>query len=83
MTAQSGIVKLDLHGKNRFQARTALDACLRRSGGVYRIRVVHGFHGGVSLRDLLREEYASHPRVLRLEPAGEGQTDLVLREWNT
>lgn len=76
---QPGIMELDLHGKNAYQARVAIDAALRRAGGgVYRLRLIHGYHGGTALRDLCRE-YAGHPRVLRLV-ASPGSTDLVLRE---
>ena len=76
-----GIVELDLHGRNAYQARVAIDAALRRAGrGVYRIRVIHGYRGGTALRDLVRQEYAG--RVLRLETGlGPGVTDLVLREF--
>lgn len=79
---QPGIMELDLHGKNCYQARVAVDAALRRAGGsVYRLRLIHGYHGGTALRDMLRREYAGHPRVLRMESdAGGGVTQLVLRE---
>lgn len=75
------VIILDLHGKNAYQARIALDAALRRHGGAYRLRAVHGYGHNTRLRDMIFAEYASHPAVLRLE-AGEnpGQTDLVLRE---
>lgn len=76
----AGIVTIDLHGKNAFQARTALDAALRRADkSVYRIHVVHGFHLGTAIRDLVRTEYAAHPRVCKLAPAGDGATDLMLK----
>ena len=78
--AAPSTVTLDLHGKTQYQAKIALDAQLRRSRGVYRIRVVHGFHNGTALRDLVRGEYASHPLVLRVESVSESTTDLVLRE---
>lgn len=80
---QPGILEIDLHGKNRHQARITVDAALRRAGGgTYRIRCIHGYHGGSALRDMLREEYAGHPRVLRLETGlSPGSTDLVLREF--
>ena len=80
---QPGILQIDLHGKNRYQARVTVDAALRRAGGgTYRIRCIHGYHGGSALRDMLREEYGKHPRVLRLETGlGPGSTDLVLREF--
>ena len=75
-----GVVELDLHGMNTYQAQIAVDAALRRAGlGTYRLRLIHGYHGGTALRDLCRE-YAGHPRVLRLV-ASPGSTDLVLREF--
>ena len=71
---------LDLHGKTQYQARVALDAALRRSKGLYRIRVIHGYHNGTALRELVWREYAVHSPVLRLEAVNESTTDLVLRE---
>ena len=77
-----GIIELNLHGQTQYQARVALNAALRRAGGgVYRIRVIHGYRGGTALRDLLRAEYAVHPRVRRLEMVNDGVTELVLREY--
>ena len=57
-----------------------LDAQLRRSRGIYRIHVIHGFHNGTALRDMVRVEYASHPQILRLEFVSDSATDLVLRK---
>lgn len=75
-----GIVTIDLHGKNTYQAKVTVDAALRRAkSGTYRLRLVHGFHGGTALRDMIRQEYAS--RCLRLVFVNEGTTDLVLREF--
>jgi len=72
-------ISLDLHGKTQYQARVALDALLRRSKGVYRIHVVHGFHNGTVLREMVRQEYTAHPNILRIEPVSESATDLILR----
>ena len=80
---REAIVTVDLHGKNTYQAKVAIDALLRRAGaGTYRIRLIHGSHGGTALRDLIRTEYAHHPKVKRLilSPDG-GATELVLREY--
>lgn len=81
MTA--GILELDLHGMNTYQAKIAIDSQLRRAKqGVYRIRLIHGYHGGTALRDMIRETYRHHPRVLRVELGlNPGETDLVLREF--
>lgn len=76
----AGIVEIDLHGKNKYQARVAIDAALRRSKGVYRIRLIHGFNKGTELRDMILEEYDTRPNIIRLERTGEGSTELVLRE---
>ena len=66
---------------NRYRAKVAIDAALRRSKGVYRIRIIHGGNHNTVLRDMIAEEYASHPLVLRIERgANGGQSDLVLRE---
>lgn len=73
-------VVLDLHGKNKYQARIAIEATLRRSKGLYRIRVIHGYHNGTALRDMIWGEYGSDPRVKRLTAASESATDLILRE---
>lgn len=82
MTAQAGVVELDLHGLNRYQAKLLLDSRLRRADkSVYRIRVIHGSNRGTALRDMVRGEYAKHPKVLRIEMGlNPGETDLVLRE---
>ncbi len=74
-----GVVTIDLHGKNEYQARVTIDAALRRSRGVYRIRLIHGYHGGTALRDMIRRDYAG--KVKRLQAINEGTTDLILREF--
>ena len=80
---QAGIVELDLHGMNTYQAKITVDSQLKRAkAGVYRIRLIHGYHGGTALRDMIRKEYAHRSGVLRTEVGlNQGETDLVLREW--
>ncbi len=78
----SAIRELDVHGMTLSQACAAIDAALKRAGGAYRIRVIHGYHGGTALRDGVRGRYAAHPKVKRVELGlNPGQTDLVLREF--
>ena len=79
----SGVITADLHGKNTYQAKVTIDALLRRAtAGTYRLRIIHGHHGGTALRDFIRQEYTHHPKVKRLmsSPDG-GTTELVLREY--
>ena len=78
-----GCVELDVHGMTQVQAETAIEARLRRAGGVYRIRVIHGYSRGTALRDFIRSRYRKHPKVLRVEAGlNPGTTDLVLREYS-
>lgn len=78
----SGFQEVDVHGMNKTQAFTAIDARLRRSDGtVYTLRVIHGYHGGTVLRDAIRTHYRNHPKVKRIELGmNPGETDLILRE---
>ena len=81
MISGAGIVQLDIHGMNRYQAKEAIDAALRRTKGVYLLRIIHGGNHNTVLRDMIAEEYASHPMVLRIEGGNNsGRTELVLRE---
>lgn len=64
---ECGIVTVDLHGRNTYQAKVTVDALLRRAGaGTYRLRLIHGCHQGTALRDFLQVEYGHHPQVKRL-----------------
>lgn len=78
--AAGGVIEIDLHGKNEYQAKITIDTALRRAkAGTYRLRIVHGYNSGTVLRDMVRREYAG--RVLRVVPLDQGRTDLVLREF--
>ncbi|MDF2541392.1 MAG: hypothetical protein K0S47_1110 [Herbinix sp.] len=49
-----------------------------------RLRIIHGYHNGTELRNMIRKEYGKHPKVLRIESGlNQGMTDLVLRELYT
>ena len=52
----SGILTVDLHGKNTYQAKVTVDALLKRArAGTYRVRLVHGRIVGIELRVFLLE----------------------------
>jgi len=82
MNTGAAIVELDLHGMNQYQAKTCIDSALKKANrGTYRIRLIHGYNTGTSLRDMIRKNYRSHPKVLRMELGlNQGITELVLRE---
>lgn len=82
---KSPIIELDLHNLNCAQAQGEIDRALADAGpGVYRIRLIHGFHGGTALKKMIKEEYEyyGHSKVKRVVPgSNQGITELVLREY--
>ena len=70
-----GVVELDLHGMNTYQAQIAVDAALRR------LRLIHGYRGGTAIRDMLWLTYGRRSQVKRMVSVSEGVTELVLREY--
>jgi len=75
-------LEIDVHGMTKTQAITAIEAKLRRTdGSAYRLRIIHGYHGGTVLRDAIRAHYRNHPKVKRIELGlNAGETDLILKE---
>ena len=82
MYAVRAFEEIDIHNMNKDQAKTAIDAMLRKNKGeMCRLRVVHGYHGGTVLRDFVRSHYKKDPRVKRIEISlNPGETELILRE---
>ncbi|MDD3653775.1 MAG: Smr/MutS family protein [Desulfotomaculaceae bacterium] len=78
----SGIIELDIHGMNKYQAKVYLDSRLKQAAAdVYIIRVVHGYRGGTELREMVRKEYKHNPKVKRVQKCmNPGVTELILRE---
>ncbi len=81
----NGIIEIDLHGLRREDALALVERRINTADrSVYRIRLIHGYHGGTALRQMAAEEfgYGRNPRVLRVENgANPGITELVLREY--
>ena len=80
MVTINGIIEIDLHGRNQYQAKVMINAKLARADGAYRIRIIHGFNSGNTLKNMIFAEYSLHPKVLRLVSINTGVTDLVLKE---
>ncbi len=81
----SPIIEIECHGMTTAQAVSAVEKKVNSAGReVYRIRVIHGFHGGTAIRDAIRRElgYGLSEKVLRIEGgSNQGITELVLREY--
>ena len=81
----SGIIEVDVHGKNVEEAINEIKKQLNQTGtGTYRIRVIHGYHGGTRIRDGIWDEfsYGREPKVKRITIGDNpGITELILREF--
>lgn len=73
---------VDLHGMRQDQAIRVIDRALLRAGdGTYQLRLVHGYHGGDSLKTMIGYRYGNHPKVKRVARGDNpGVTVLVLKE---
>ena len=82
MNMDKPIIEIDIHGMNKVQAKTYIDGILKKAGkNVFRIEIIHGFHGGSSLRDMVRSTYKNNPKVKRIELGlNNGAITLILRE---
>lgn len=78
----SGIIEINVHGMNQYQAKMKIQSVLKRlNSSVYIIRIIHGYHNGTILRDMLRREFRSHPKIKRIELSlNQGITDLIIRD---
>ena len=78
----SPIITIDLHGMFQDDAIKAIDKALKSADiSTYQIKLIHGYNRGISLKNMIYEEYKYHPKVLRIHPGDNlGITILVLRE---
>ncbi len=78
----AGITEIDIHGLNKYQAKILIESRLKSAPkSTYRLRIIHGYHGGTELQHMVRKELGANKKVLRVEMGlNPGETDLVLRE---
>lgn len=84
MTGQS-IIELDVHGLNVEQAIRKIEGVIASAdGGVYRVKVIHGYNRGTNIRQAVYREFGNglDRRVSRVIPGeNQGITEIVLREY--
>jgi len=76
------IVTIDLHGMFQDEAIKVIDKALKDAdNSTYQIKLIHGYHRGTSLKNMIMDEYKYDPMVIRIQPGDNmGTTILVLRE---
>lgn len=78
------IIEIDVHGLKAEEAIKVVQKKVEQAGnGTYRVRIIHGYRGGIRIRTALREEfsYGREPKVKRVVMGdNEGITELILKE---
>lgn len=79
-----GVIEIDLHGLNAEEAKRRINSTLKNTTrATYRVRLIHGYHGGTNLRSMIMEEYSycRDEKVIRVQGGNNpGITELILRE---
>ena len=81
----SGIVEIDVHGLTCEQALVRVEKEVKAAHpSIYRLRIIHGYHGGTRIKEMLQDEFSDgrNEKVCRVIGGGnQGITELVLREY--
>jgi len=80
VSREGGLLTVELHGMRAEEARQRLLSLVEHAGtDVREILVIHGYHSGQALRDMVRNELSS-PRIREIRPAFQaGQTVILLK----
>ena len=75
-------LEVDIHGMRAREAKEQLTILLNQADkSIHEIRVVHGYHQGKALQQMVRTEL-KHPRIKRkLLSLNNGETILELTQW--
>lgn len=72
-------LEVDIHGMRVAEAKKQLELLLARCGkDVHEVVVIHGYHGGNALQDMVRSELRSPKIKQKLLSMNHGQTTLLL-----
>ena len=73
-------LEVDIHGMRVAQARQELERLIARCGPeIHEIVVIHGYHGGRALQDMVRNELQSGRIRQKVLSLNNGQTTLLLK----
>lgn len=73
-------LEVDIHGMRVMQARQELERLIARCGpDIHEIVVIHGYHGGRALQDMVRNELQSSRIRQKVLSLNSGQTTLLLK----
>ncbi|MCD7809720.1 MAG: Smr/MutS family protein [Erysipelotrichaceae bacterium] len=76
------MIEIDVHGFTQSEAKTRIMQILNSADkNIYMIRIIHGYHHGTALRNMIRKNFKKHPRLKRTEfGLNQGGTELIYWE---
>ena len=82
---ENPIIEIDVHGLYAEEAISRIEEAINKaSPAVYRIRVIHGYNRGNSIKDAIYRElgFGLCPKIKRIVAGdNQGVTELVLKEY--
>lgn len=74
-------IEADIHGMRALEAKYELELLIGRAGkDIREIVVIHGYHGGSALKNMVRTELR-HPRIQqKILSLNQGETTLLLKK---
>ena len=74
-------IEADIHGMRALEAKHELELLIGRAGkDIREIVVIHGYHGGSALKNMVRSELR-HPRIQqKILSLNQGETTLLLKK---
>ena len=74
-------IEADIHGMRVLEAKRELETLIGRADkSIREIVVIHGYHGGSALKNMVRSELR-HPRIQqKILPLNQGETTLLLKK---
>lgn len=74
-------IEADIHGMRAAEAKRELELLLGRADkNIHEIVVIHGYHGGSALKDMVRKELR-HSRIQqKILSLNQGETTLLLKK---
>ena len=74
-------IEADIHGMRVLEAKRELETLIGRADkSIREIVVIHGYHGGSALKNMVRSELG-HPRIQqKILSLNQGETTLLLKK---
>jgi DNA-nicking Smr family endonuclease len=77
------IKEIDVHGLTTIQAKNTIMKALKEIDySISILRIIHGYNNGNALKNMIRSQFKSHPKIERIELSmNQGITDFIIKRF--